>query len=301
MRWVWLWAIFGIVLATRLFFAFQTPYLSTDEAYLHYRLVSNILETGFPLLTDTLSWGGSFIDISPLFAYILAGFSFILGKTLALKLIPNVFASLLVFPVFGIAFRITRRYGVSLLAAFVASFVPVFFANTFNQVSVSTIIVPLFFWLVLLWMDSNVPFFVAGIVFFAFLNPSSLILILGLLLFVVLCTVERLKVSVADFEVLLFSTGFAVWAQFILYKQALFSHGLSVFWLNIPSPLLSASFSQLSFFDVLWQVGFFPLVAGIYVIYRTVVRVRDRNLYLFFCILLSVFVLLWFQLIELLY
>jgi len=86
--------IFFIVLLTRLYFAFQTPYLD-NSGYLVERYVGNIVEEGRPLFFDQLSYNGREVLYSPLWHYILAFFSLFLGG-LTLKIIPVVFISLLV-------------------------------------------------------------------------------------------------------------------------------------------------------------------------------------------------------------
>ena len=144
-------AVFLLVLAVRLFAAFQTPYYSSDESYLHVRAVENILE-GKLLWNDPLGYGGRTLVMSPLFDAILALFSLIMPIDLVLKIIPNIFSSLLVIPAFLISYKITKTTWISLSSALLASLVPAFFSNTFNQVTPLTLAIPTFFFLAYAWL-----------------------------------------------------------------------------------------------------------------------------------------------------
>jgi len=91
----WVIGLFVLVLAIRLFIAFQSPYFNYD-AYFSLRQAEHITTTGLPLYNDPLSYGGKTQLFAPLQYYVLAFFSLILPLTLVAKIIPNIFASLLV-------------------------------------------------------------------------------------------------------------------------------------------------------------------------------------------------------------
>ncbi|MBW3018864.1 hypothetical protein KY329_01600 [Candidatus Woesearchaeota archaeon] len=302
MKWMGLLLVFAFVLAFRLFFAYSTPYLTSGDAYLEFRMADHILQTGLPLFDDPLSWGGSTFALSPVFSYILALFGLVLPLGMVLKLMPNIFASLLVIPVFLIVYHSIKKYWIALLAALLASFVPIFISNTFNQVSPESLVVPVFFMALYAWLRTPDKLwtyvFVGMIILLSFLHPLSIVFVLGLFMYLILCAAERIKISSADFELLLFSLGFVVWAQFLLYKKAILFHGISVFWLNIPSAMMSLSFSRLSILAVLLQVGFFPLLVGSYVLYRNIFRTRRKDILLFFAMVFMVVLLLWLRLIP---
>jgi len=118
----WIGVVFAIVLGLRLWLAFSTPNLAF-EGYEHARQVDHILATGLPLTYDELSWGGREVVGTPLFDYILAFFSLFMGGA-ALKIVPNVFASLAVIVVYVFAKMLTKKEGVSLMAALFAGFLP---------------------------------------------------------------------------------------------------------------------------------------------------------------------------------
>src|SRR3989344_5082089 len=97
-------AVFLLALFARLYFSFQTPYLD-NPGYLIKRYTENILDTGRPLFYDQLSYNGREVLYSPLWHYILSVFSIVFGNA-ALKLIPAIFASLLVFVVYLLSKKI---------------------------------------------------------------------------------------------------------------------------------------------------------------------------------------------------
>ena len=89
---VWLTIVFLIVLTTRLYIAFQTPYFSSDEAYFHVRQVEHISGNGLPFFKDDLSYGSKLVFFSPGFDYALSLFSIFAPQQLIEKVLPNIFA-----------------------------------------------------------------------------------------------------------------------------------------------------------------------------------------------------------------
>src|SRR3989344_5680073 len=92
--------IFILVFAFRLYFVFQSNNFSSDEAYFHLRHVNSILSEGKILFYDELSYGGRFVLYPPLFHMLLAYLTF--GNLLLLKILPALFASLMVFVAYAI-------------------------------------------------------------------------------------------------------------------------------------------------------------------------------------------------------
>lgn len=300
--WMGLIGVFLLVLAIRLIFAFQTPYFTSDDAYLHVRYVEHVLATGRPLWDDDLGFGGRTLVLSPVFDYILAFFALFFNLTIALKVIPNIFAALIVFPAYLISFRLVKTRWIALFCSLLAGFVPVFFSQTFNQVSPLSIAVPLFFFLIYAWLRapkrSWVFIFLAGLLLLVFLHPLSLVLVLSIGVYAALARVVRFEQSLAELELSLFSLFFAIWAQFLLYKKLILFHGPAVIWQNIPKQLLSAHFAQFSILGAIWKTGVLPLICGTYVLYKFVFRQHERDIYVLFSFTASVFVLLWARLID---
>src|SRR3989344_4501520 len=110
-------AIFLLVLAVRLYYAFQTPYLSNNDDYFTAREIEHIKETKLPMTYDSLSYGGRTHIGSPVFYYILAFFNIFMPLELVGKIIINIFASLLVIAVYLIAYELTKRSDAALFSS----------------------------------------------------------------------------------------------------------------------------------------------------------------------------------------
>jgi len=302
-EYIWLALIFGLVLGVRLYFAFQTPYFSQD-AYFNIRQVEHITKTGLPLFKDELSYGGRNFVFQPFFHYILAFFNLFMPLSLVCKILPNIFASCLVFIVYLIAREIRKSTGAAIFSSFISGFIPVFFAETVNSVSVYSLLVPLIFFLMyaLIMVSKDGKYiicFIVAITITALMHPSSFLLILALLLYVLFAKMEHLKQRKAELELIIFSTILVVWLNFIIYKNAFLIHGQFVIWQNIPKLLLGQYFSQLSILSALYYIGIIPFVSGIYIIYKYVLKKKNRNIYLLIGFALSSLFLLWLKLIQL--
>jgi len=299
MKWMGLFAVILIIIAARLLFAFQTPTLN-DDAYLDARHVQHILETGLPPTNDTLSWGGTQFVGGSLWHYLLALFSLIIPVTLTLKIVPAIFASLLSIPVFLTIYDITKKTYTSLTLTLVANFIPIYFSHALNT---HAIVVPLFFWTLYCWLklpEKKYAYLTVGsIIIYSFIHPSILIFMASMLLFIIFCRIEKLKTTNAGFELLLFGLAFALWAQFILYKNALIKHGLNIFWLNIPPELLTIHFTQFNIFELFWYIGFFPVFGGSYALYKYMFQEERKPLYALFSIISIVAGMLWLKIVEL--
>jgi hypothetical protein len=297
--WMGAIAVFLLVLAVRLFAAFQTPYYSSDESYLHVRAVESILEGKLPW-NDPLGYGGRTLIISPLFDAILALFSLMMPIDLVLKIIPNIFSSLLVIPAFLISYKITKITWISLSSALLASLVPAFFSNTFNQVTPLTLAIPTFFFLAYAWLrvpeKTWVIIFLSLLLFFVFLHPLSIIFVLSIGIYITFTALEQ-NATTAEYELGLFSIFFTLWAQFLLYKKLIIFHGISVIWQNIPKELLSSFYSQITMWDAIWQIGIAPLTGGTFALYKTAFK-KQKETQLLFSITLVSIVILWFKLID---
>ena len=146
-KWVYLVLaiLFVLVLGSRLYISFQVPHFSDDKSYFHLEQVHNILDTGKPIFNSELSYSGTVNVFSPLFDYILALFAVFLPVVFVLKIIPNIFASSLVFIMFFLVLLIVKNYRTALFTAFVSGFIPIFFSRTVNSVSAYSLVIPLIF------------------------------------------------------------------------------------------------------------------------------------------------------------
>jgi len=210
--------------------------------------------------------------------------------------------SLLTLVVFAISFRLTKDYPASLFSAFIAGFIPVLFSDLLFSVS------PLSLGLLLVFLSfyflTNISrrFFVALFVCCFFLvsltTPFTLLLVFGLLFFLLFSWVDRLGVLKVSVEVVFFSVFLFFWVFFLFFKNAFLLHGLSFFSQNLPNAIVSNYFAGLSLFSALLSIGFVPVLGGLFVVFRSVFRERDKLAVLFVSFVVVVSLALWLRLVP---
>ncbi len=260
-------AIFAVVLASRLFFAYQTPYFEGD-AYDTLRQVEHITETGFPdygLKTDNVDM------FPPLFHYILAFFNLFLPIAIVGKLLPNIFMALSVFVVYLLARRLTRSEAPALFTAFMSGFIPILFSSTLNNVSHYTLTVPLVLLLILSFITLEDNFYAGLFTVLIFILPLvsafSVVLVLCLIVYLLFAKVGNVKIRKREVELAVFAFLLVFWLIFLIYKKELLIYGIDILRQNLPLPLVNQYFSQTGVLDAIYRIGYLPLLYGIYTIY----------------------------------
>lgn len=290
--------IFILVLGIRLALVLPAQGFSY-EAYDSLRQAEHIKQTGTPLFKDELSYSGRTIIFPPLFYYILAGFSFIMPLELVGKLIPSLAFSSLVLIVYLIAKHLTKNRVAAITAAFFAGFIPILF-TTLNQVSVYSFSLPLIFLLSYTFLRLEEKGFTALsitlTIILLLIHTSVLVLLISFLAYFLILIAGKQEVSKKKVETALFFFALALWFNLLLYKRAFFAHGITFIWQNIPAPLLSSYFSNISFFGVIYAVGAVTLLLGVYAIYHVFFKTKssDTSLYMGFAIIS--FIMLWLRL-----
>lgn len=297
-RWPWILLILVSVLFIRVFFAVQTPYFSSDSAYFHKQAVERIAEGDSPWV-DELGFGGRTVVFSPVFEFVLSVFTKFFPLETSLKVVPNLLASFLVIPVFFIAFRLTGSLEMAGASSLLASIVPVFISKTFNHISPLSLAIPLFFFLVYFWMSDKVMAFVVLLLIFAFVHPISLVLVLSIGFYFVLCALDRIKLEEREYELGIFTIFFTLWVQFLIFKRLLVFHGPAVVWRNLPVELLSSLFAKFSLIQAIVQIGAYPVAQGVYALYKTVLKTPVRDVNFLFAIVMTSGILLWVKVIDL--
>ncbi len=298
----WLWLVFLIVLAGRLVIALSVTHFSSDEAYFHLRQADHILQTGLPLFDDPLSWSGKSQVFLPIWDYLLAGAGWLVGLDAAAKILPNIFAALLIPLVYAVARR--RASSISaLIAALIAGAIPVFVAKTVNHASPVPAAFALLLTVLYAFSRATEPrwafIYTAGIVLFTFFHPLVYLLVLGLGLYLILLLAQDLRHERVETELSLFTIFFVLWGGLLVYKSVLLFHGPSMIWQNLPRGLLINYFADVSVTEALFLIGIIPVAVGLFVVYRHLFLDRRRDFYLAVSFTLTAGVLLWLKLVPL--
>lgn len=300
--WIWVALLFTLVLGIRLFFAFQTPNYSSDESYLHTRTIETMTQGNTPW-NDQLGGGGRTLITSPLYDIIMAFFTLIMPIQLALKIIPNIFATLLIIPAYLISKQLTNNTKISLLAALLASIVPAYITNTFNHPIPLTLAIPIFFFLTYAWLQTPqkkwIITFLILLLIFSFLHPLSILFALSLGTYIILTSIEKINQQTEEYELGLFAIFFTLWAQFLLYKKLILFHGPQVIWQNIPTEMLSAFYANITILGAITQIGIFPLIDGAHSLYKTAFKEPKKETTMLLSITIISTLMLWLKLIDL--
>ncbi|MFW6014113.1 MAG: hypothetical protein ACOCQG_02970 [Candidatus Nanoarchaeia archaeon] len=296
--------IFFVVLALRLAFAFQTPYFADSESYVVLREIESLKENYWiPLISDELSYGGNEYFVLPVFHYILAFFSLFFPLELVGKIIPNIFASSLVFPLFLFVRNMTRNNNVALFTAFMASFIPLFVIETVNSVSKYSLIVLVFVFLMYLFQQINikknpVPF-IFLLLFYIFTDFSVLVLVLSILLYLLFAWTEGLKIKRREIELILFSVFITVFIYLIFFKDLIIERGVAIIYGNIPVGELELYFGDLNIVSLIVGIGLIPLLSSIIISFMYFSKKKKKSVYLPMSIAFMIAVLLFFKIIPL--
>ncbi|MBI4153245.1 hypothetical protein HY497_01865 [Candidatus Woesearchaeota archaeon] len=292
--------LFLTVLSLRIYFAFKTPYFSYD-AYFDLRIIEHIAETGRLSVQDPLAYGGRTVIVLPLFYYLLGLLAWIFPLQLVAKAAPQFFMSFLPIVVFLIVEKITQKSPVAFFSAVLSAFVPVVLVDTLYSISPITLVVPLLFLalFVFLHIDKKTSafYFVFIVAALSLVHPSSAILIIALIGYLFISMLERLELEKPELELIFFSTFLFLWLLFIFYKRAFIFHGFALLQQNIPSEIISRYFTHLSFAGALVQIGLLPLIGGVFALSKYLF-IKNKQLYMYIALAISVTVLLWLRLIQ---
>ncbi len=294
-----LWFIFIIVLGTRLLLI--AGYTTYDyDAYFHIRQIEQIGNGHF--FSDELSYGGRNFIYLPLFHIIIASLSNLVPLNLLIAVIPNLFASLIVFVIYFIAKDLTQEENASLFSAFIAGFVPIFFYETLTSVSPLSLFVPLLFLQIYFFLNlskSNIVLFGINSFILPLIHPGALVLVFAFFLYLILCRIEGFQFDRKRTELGLFYTLVSISILSVFLKEAFREHGFNVIYQNLPSELVSNFFRSLGIGNAIAGMGVVSLLVGIFICYWSVFRETRQNYYFLLSIALSAGFLLWFKLIPL--
>jgi hypothetical protein len=292
--------LFLLTISIRLFFAFSTPNFTYDS-YFHLKHIEHITQEGLPLYHDSLSYGGRNLVFLPAFHYTLSFFDLFLPLEVIAKIIPNLLFASLIFFVYLISKKITQKKDAAMLAAFIAAFIPILWQT--NSVSPSHLFLPLTFLAIYSFINISqkkfIYIYLASILLLSLTTSATFILIIGLFFYLLLSKLEEKKVFRAELELTLFSLFLFLWIQFLFFKNTLLTEGFGFIWQNIPSQIISQYyFPGFSLLHSLVLIGLLPLITGIYVIYKSFFKEKNKTIFLLFSLAISTIIMFMFNLIE---
>jgi len=295
----WLIAIFALTLLIRLLLAFLIPNFTYDS-YFNLRQVQSIHDTGLPLYQDPLSYGGREYFFLPFFHYVMAGFSFILPLELAAKLIPNLLMASLTIIIFLIARKISNNDQASLISAFIGGFLPALFSP--NSFTVETLLLPLLFFSIYCFLhipnQNYLNLYLISFVVLSLTSPATCLMIIGLGIYLLLSYTENKMINKEEKEVLLFSLFAFLWIQLLFFKRIFISEGINFIEQNIPAQIIQEYMPHLSVIMAIGMVSVIPFLVGVMVVYRSLFKVKNPQVYLLVSLVIATTLLSWFRLIR---
>ncbi|MBT4936096.1 hypothetical protein HOL21_00455 [Candidatus Woesearchaeota archaeon] len=292
-------AIFCITLITRLVLAFTVPNFTYDS-YFHIEQVNHITENGFPQYNDPLSYGGRQLFFLPLFHYTAALFSTVLPIELVAKILPNIFLASLTILVYVISRKISKNETASLFAASIAGLLPIIF--TTNTFSPETLFLPLMFVAIYSFLNidkkNSLYIYMISFLLLSILHPATFLLITGFGIYSLLSFVEGKKIRRAETELILSSIFFYIWVQFLFFKNVLLKEGISFVWQNIPPQIILEYFPLLSIPEAVILVSAIPFLAGIFVVYTSLFKTKNKKTFFLISLVISTTLLSWLRLIP---
>ena len=292
-------AIFLTVLAIRLYFAFQTPYFSSDEAYFHIRHTEYIAENLKPIVNDELSYGGRFVLNSHVFHYLLALFKFVLPGMLAYKIIPEIILAMLVLLVFAIAKEITNNETAALFSALTSGLTPILFKATINQVSIYSLILVLLLYMIYIFFDlrNKVRWFVLLSLLLPLVHPAGFFFAASMIVYLLLTGLESIEVEQISKESIILVLFFNLLIAFLLFKNAFLTTGLGAAWQNVPSELLDSYFRNINVLEAVTSIGIIPIIFGT-TGFLFALKAKKKSIYALSAFMLTDFLLLAMKMID---
>ncbi len=292
--------IFLLTLAFRLYISFTNTSFSSDDSYFNLRVTNYIIDNKRPLIYDDLSYSGRTLVYPQAFNVFLAVFSFIPSYE---KIIPALLISSIVFIVYLISKKISNNVKVSLFMALTAAFIPIEIKTNVNQISVYSLVIPIILLMILALLNLDQKRYFNLFVILSFLlpliHPISFLFAFSLLFYLILINTESINIDKSKKEAVAFSFFIILVINFFLYKSALIKYGTNIIWQSIPQNLFSVYFQTFNIIEILYLLGFIPLILGIIGIYSGIFRKKEESMILLGSFLLATLILVSLKLINL--
>ncbi len=296
-------AIFLLSFGFRLIFSLQTNYYTEDSSYFVLRQAEYIQENGVPQFLDSYSYGGRYYIFLPVFHYIVALMGLFLDIAILSSIVLNLVSSMIIIIVYKIVKFMYQNERLGLFCAFLSGAVPVFVSKTINNLSVYSLTIPLTFLVLYFFLRINITKkprnYLLLFILLVLLSPTTIYLVFAYLFYVILAFVMGIKIGREQGELILFSVPFAFWFYFVVFKEALFIHGIDIIWQNLPNIVLSRYFYDATIIGTIYKIGLIPLIAGIGGIYLFFTKKKGKSSAFFVSFASVITFMLWFKFIPL--
>lgn len=275
----------------------------TFQSYEDIRQIEHIIDTGTPFFEDELQQTSQGVILSPLFHYIITFFTLFLGLNFALTLIPALALATIPVIVYFFAKKAIKEDLPSILAALLTLSVPSYFMIGANTVSPHTLLIPLLllatYFFSRLGEGSKFLYLALASLFVStFIHPATIVLCLGLILYLIIIRAQNFRETSREPEVVLSLFFFLTWFNLLLYRDALSFHGFNLLRGNTPSSYLDTIYPILTLQGLIDGVGILPLILGLISAYLVFVESKRKTASLLISLILILIVFLQLRLIP---
>ncbi len=284
--------IFFLVFALRIYFTGNS--FSSEDAYFTLREADYVKQHGWVFYNDPLSYGGRHLYFSPTFYLILGYLMRILTPFIALKVLPNLIASSIIFFVFSITKEITHKENVSLISAFASGFMPVYIYITTNTLN------PHFFIAVLFLASLNYLIkcvksrkyllkLSISTTLLILMHPFSFVFLVVVWVYIILIRLENIKVKGYTMEFIIFASFLWYFIYYLIFYDGVYNLGYKIFAMGIPGPIYSEYFRTFTLFRAFTGIGVMVVIMGLYGVYKSFIKEEKKSSYL---VLVSSFIVI---------
>lgn len=278
---------FLIIAGIRIVISLQSRNFSY-AGYENLYYVKYLLEHGHPFMFD-LGLGGEVLSFLPVYYYVLAFFGLFSPLWVVGKIIPNILASLIIFPTYSLVKEFSKNKKTSFFISLLVSFIPVYFVETINNVSPFSLVVPLIIFMFYFFIKLENKKYRAYFTIFALLSPlihkSFFIVVLTLLIYLFLLGIEKVQLKRIERDYTLFFIFWFLWVVILIYKNVLIQNSFEILKnMFVAVPTLK---SETNFLMIILLIGYIPFVNGLYSVYVHLFRIRNKILYLMISLILA--------------
>lgn len=245
----------------------------TYAGYEDLTQIKHIVETGLPLTTDASAWGGAIYNTLPLYHYLAAFTSILLPIPHAALLVSNAAALAIPLAVYGLAKEVTTQYRAPDILALASAFTPLLYRETVITADPIALALPLFFgayyyFLRLGKTPKDQALFLILTIALTATHPISILFVIAMLVTLLLKRIQAIEFSQPMAEAAFSATFFVTWANLLIYKETLQTHGISA---------LTQAQGALSIPYAATNIGLLVLLAGTYATARYLAAEQNQS------------------------